>query len=33
VREAITRAIEPMVRADGVHLTSISNIGAARRGD
>jgi ubiquinone/menaquinone biosynthesis C-methylase UbiE len=33
VRAAITTAIEPMVRPDGVHLTSISNIASARRGD
>lgn len=33
VRQAIGRAIEPMVRPDGVHLTSISNIATARRGD
>ena len=30
VREAIGCAIEPLVRPDGVHLTSISNIATAR---
>jgi ubiquinone/menaquinone biosynthesis C-methylase UbiE len=31
VREAIAQALEPFVRADGVHLTSIANIASARR--
>jgi hypothetical protein len=33
VQEAITRAIEPMVRDDGVHLTSVSNIASGRCGE
>lgn len=31
IRAAITRAIEPLIRDDGVHLTSISNIASAVR--
>lgn len=32
IRAAITRAIEPMTRDDGVHLKSIANIASAVRG-
>jgi SAM-dependent methyltransferase len=31
VRDTIAAALEPFVRADGVHLTSITNIASARR--
>ncbi|MBV9899035.1 MAG: class I SAM-dependent methyltransferase [Chloroflexi bacterium] len=31
VRAVITRALEPLVQADGVHLTSIANIASAQK--
>ena len=31
VRAALTEALQPMVKDDGVHLTSITNIASATR--
>jgi hypothetical protein len=31
VRTAIMRALEPLVKPDGVHLTSIANIASAEK--